>query len=278
MSLRRLEKSMQTKLVKRTPKGVELTATGSALLSHLGQLRLAHKDVTREVADLAQGHAGDLRVAVQPGTAEDLAAPAGATLLRDSPKVTLQVTAMSFDLMIPGLRNGEFDLLVGGVPPASCTDFIHEILLQDENVIYASATHRLATYKRVTLTDFAGERWVKTANAGRSWKALCRACEEAGLPPPRDVLETNSSVVRGRAVAFGGLLALGAGRRVREYYARQWPIVILPVSGFSAFRDVAVTYRKDGYLSPAARRLIEILKPTAGELQVPPMKRAKNSS
>jgi len=265
-SLRRLEKSMQAKLVKRTPKGVELTMMGSALLGHLGRLRLAREDVAREVTDLAQGHAGNLRIAVQPGISEELTAAAAAVLLKDAPKVTLQVNALSFDLMVPGLLNGEFDLIVGGtVSPASSGDLTQEDLLHEKNVIYASATHRLAAHKRVTLADLAEERWVKTASAGRSWKALCRTCEEAGLPPPRDVLETNSSAVRSRAVAFGGLLALGNSRQVRQY-AQRLPVVVLRVVGFSASRDVVVAHRRDGYLSPIARRVIGILKATAREM------------
>jgi len=66
MSLRRLEKSAQAKLVKRTPKGVELTAVGAALLSHAGKLRLARDDLAREVADLAHGRAGHFTSARVP--------------------------------------------------------------------------------------------------------------------------------------------------------------------------------------------------------------------
>ena len=51
-SLRRIERSIGAKIVQRTPKGVELTATGSALLSHVRRLQLARDDVVREVADL----------------------------------------------------------------------------------------------------------------------------------------------------------------------------------------------------------------------------------
>ena len=54
-SLRRLEKAMQAKLVKRTPKGVELTAVGSALHMHVHRLRLSLNDVVHEAADLSQG-------------------------------------------------------------------------------------------------------------------------------------------------------------------------------------------------------------------------------
>ena len=265
-SLRRLEKSMQGKLVKRTPKGVELTMMGSALLGHLGRLKLTREDVAREVTDLAQGRAGELRVAAQPGVSEELIAAATAVLLKDSRKVSLQVSALSFDLMVPGLRHGEFDLIVGGtIPPGSSGDITQEDLLHEKNVIYASAAHRLAGQKRVTLADLAEERWVKTASAGRSWKALCRTFEEAGFPAPRDVLESNSTAVRSRAVALGGLLGLGNTRQVR-HYAQQVPVVVLPVIGFSAARDIVVAYRKDGYLSPVSRRMIEILKATAREM------------
>ena len=60
-SLRRLEAAMHERVVVRTPKGVELTAAGSALLSQIGRLRLAMEDVIREATDLSQGIAGQLR-------------------------------------------------------------------------------------------------------------------------------------------------------------------------------------------------------------------------
>lgn len=71
-SLRRLEGSLQAKLVKRTPKGVELTAEGNALLSRVRGLRLSLADVTREIADLSQGRTGHLRVDAHPGAYPDL--------------------------------------------------------------------------------------------------------------------------------------------------------------------------------------------------------------
>ena len=63
MSLLRLQKFMQTKLVKRTPKGVELTTSGEAVYAHARRLRLAVEDISREVTDLGRGHAGHLRIA-----------------------------------------------------------------------------------------------------------------------------------------------------------------------------------------------------------------------
>src|SRR6185503_19411936 len=100
MSLRRLEKSARAKLVKRTPKGVELTSVGSALLGHVERLRLARADLARELANLAQGKAGHLRIGVNPMSADYFAAVYPA-LLNAAPGLTLDITDSDNDVMVP---------------------------------------------------------------------------------------------------------------------------------------------------------------------------------
>src|SRR4051812_23241815 len=86
-SLRRLEASLQAKLVKRTPKGVELTAEGSTLLLRVRALRLSLQDVTREIADVRRGRTGHVRVGVGENVAEYLVRQACTALLHDAPKI-----------------------------------------------------------------------------------------------------------------------------------------------------------------------------------------------
>src|ERR1044071_1430161 len=69
-SLRRLEQALEAKLVRRTPKGVELTPEGFALLLRVRELRLSLRDIAREVAELGQGRVGPLRIGVGELTAE----------------------------------------------------------------------------------------------------------------------------------------------------------------------------------------------------------------
>src|SRR3954463_5506520 len=87
-SLRRLEDSLQAKLVKRTPKGVELTPVGSALAAQVQRIRLTLADVAREAADLSQGRAGHLRIGVGPGLADRLP-PAYAKVVAEAPRLTM---------------------------------------------------------------------------------------------------------------------------------------------------------------------------------------------
>src|SRR5258706_4469152 len=126
MSLRRLENSAQAKLVMRTPNGVELTAIGVALMTHVSKLRLARDDLAREVADLAHGRAGHLRIGASPTNSEVSLPEACSTLLMEAPKVPLHVAVPDNDPLLPALRNGDIDIAVSHTQQSLQTDPIQQ--------------------------------------------------------------------------------------------------------------------------------------------------------
>src|ERR1051326_520794 len=119
MSLRRLERSAQAKLVKRTPKGVELTPVGAALVSHVNRLQLPREDLAREVADLALGRSGHLRIGASPSNADAYLPEACSALLMEAPKVGLNVAVLDNDALLPALRKGELDIALTHEPQRS---------------------------------------------------------------------------------------------------------------------------------------------------------------
>lgn len=259
-SLRRLEAAAGTKLVRRTPKGIDLTAVGRALLQHVRPLRLAHADMVREVSDLASGRAGHIRLGTGPATAETVLPDACARLMMDAPKVSLTTTISNNNQMVPELRNGQLDMIVHFAPQFPVSGLVNEMLWQDEHVVVASEHHRLARRRRVTLQELVEERWSSTAAAAfLTWQSLLRKFEEAALPPPQIALITESNTLRLRAVAQTNLLAF-IPKRVIEHAPATLRLTILPVKEVQYIQNVVLLYRKDGYLSPAALRFIDILK------------------
>ena len=99
-SLHRLEQAMQAKLARRTSKGVALSSVGAALFSRVRRLRPSLEDVTREVADLAHGRAGHLRIGCAPLFASHLLPAACTALLKDSPEVTLETTFLELEILL----------------------------------------------------------------------------------------------------------------------------------------------------------------------------------
>jgi DNA-binding transcriptional LysR family regulator len=263
-SLRRLESSAQSKLVKRTPKGVELTAVGAALLAHARRLRLSLDDAGREIVDLSQGRLGRLRVGAGPSMADNVLPSACESLFKDAPNVTLKIAIATNDVLMPALRSGELDLTVSGIPTPPYEDLVQEHLYDDDLVVIASAHHRLARRKSVTMEELGRERWALAYNV-LSERMLHRSFENYGLSPPEVAVEVSESSLRFHVVSTSNFLGFAPRGNLRVA-KRRYQVVEIPVKGVSWLRQVGVSYREDAYLSPAARRFIDILKATAKKI------------
>jgi len=264
-SLRRLEQLLDVKLVNRTAKGVELTPEGSMLLMRVRDLRVSLQGVAREISDMAEGRAGHLRVGVGLPVSEKLVSNAFAVLLEDAPRTKLLVTASDGDLMFPALHNGELDVIVAYFRPSE--GLVGEPLYDDEFVVCASAKHRLAGCKDVTMTDLAKERWAFGDPASISQRWLLDKFREAGFPPPNTAFQSRSLALKQRIVACSGLLTF-TSRSVFQQFAPDSAVKILPVNELRWPWPVSVVYRSQISLPPVARRFIEIIKATAKALHL----------
>jgi DNA-binding transcriptional LysR family regulator len=264
-SLRRLEHELRAKLVARTPRGVELTEVGSALVARVHKLHLAFEDVAREAADLSEGRTGHLRVGVSP-VHVDLLPPAYSLLLKDAPGVTFSATVSDNDVMIPALRKGELDLILNYLPESPWEDCATEQVYGSVDiVVYASASHPLTRKRAVTIADLAQERWVLSPVNVLPWHWLSRAFIERGHSPPKVAFETRSIRLRLQVVAASRHLGFLARRIVRQAAARL-ELKELSVKEVTWRHPVGIIYRKDAYLSPTAQRFTDALKKTAKEM------------
>jgi DNA-binding transcriptional LysR family regulator len=257
---------MGAKLVKRAPHGVALTAVGAALLARSGPLQGILNDLKHEAADLAAGRAGHVNVGAGSGGPEGFLVDACITLSREASRVTLNVSIRHGDALMAALLKGEIDFFVAGTRTTAATNIVQEHLYDDQYVVFASAAHRLAGRKRITLKDLSGERWAWMDTTSRPhWEQLFRALSGKSLPPPFIALETNSQALRIRAIASSDYLGLGSRQFLRQE-ARKFPLVELPVREITHVRRMSIIYRRDAYLTPAARRLVEILKAQAKDI------------
>jgi DNA-binding transcriptional LysR family regulator len=258
-SLRRLEDSMQARLVQRTARGVALTPAGAALLAQVHRLRLAVRDIRREAAEIGQGRAGHLRIGVGVTTAEDLPDALGALLVQ-APRLRVQVLVADNDVLVPQLGNGELDLVFNVLPDRADAGCVQERLYDDEFVVCAAAHHRLCSRRRVALADMLDEEWALSSPAVLNVQHLRRVFADRGLPAPRVAVEARPVRLRLQICAATQLLSFSA-RRVLRRLAPQMRLRELPVEELRWRRSFGVICREDAYLPPGARRLIELLRP-----------------
>lgn len=264
-SLRRLELAMNAKLLIRTPKGVDLTSVGAALLARVKQLRLSLDDVTREIADLSEGRAGHLRIGMGVQLAHVVPTVCTA-MLKEAPRLTIELRSGDHASLVAELHKGTLDLAVSSAI-APCSEGMIEARLYEEEsaTIYAAANHRLAKRRQVSLADLAQERWTLPSPSSGTPQFIAQAFSNNGLPPPKIAVETSIMMARFRLAATSYLLTYGT-KAVAETLGRDLGIVALRVKVSFGTRRVCVTYRKDAYLPPAAFQFIEILRKVVGDV------------
>lgn len=260
-SLRRLESALEAKLVERTGRGVQLTPLGEAMAAQARRMRLTLEDITREAADLNAGRSGHLRVGSGPSDCEFLPGPC-TRLMKEAPRLKLDITISDNDELVPLLREGKLDLAFNYIPPTPYEGIEQEYVYDDQYVAYTSAAHPLARKRKLTLSELVGESWATSSANYRPKQLLNQVFAERGLPPPRLVLQTRSVRLRLQLISQSHLLCYGP-RRAVEMAMSRLQLKVLPVKELTIPRSVGVMYRSRAYLPPAARRLIELLKSSA---------------
>jgi DNA-binding transcriptional LysR family regulator len=264
-SLRRLEQILAVKLFDRTPKGVELTAEGTMLLLRVRELRLSLRNVTREISEMSDGRAGQLKVGVGAPVPEQFLSKAFADLIKHAPRTKLLVTNSDGDLLFPALHNGDLDVIVSYLRPAE--GLVCEHLYDDEFAVCASASHRLAGRKDLTLGELAQERWTLAEPTLISQCWLLDQFRAAGLVPPRVVFESRSLALKLQMVACSDLLTF-APRSVFREFALASAVTTLLVKTLAWPFSVSVIYRKETSARPTVGRFVDIIKGTAQAMRV----------
>lgn len=255
--IQRLEELVGSPLFERAGRGIRLTPVGEVLLARCRLLRTASDEVVREVRDFAQGSAGHVTVGSGPIAAEHLVPALCRAVLADAPRVKVDVVVgPSFELRSQ-LREGKLDLLVG-LAVDSDPELVSHALVEDVVVVAASRGHPVFRRRALELPALLDYGWALPSAHIPSRQWLDLAFSARGLPPPDVKLESGSIALLPRMVERTDLLtfvsrhtlALERGSALRE----------LKLEATTLRRNLGVTHRRAGYLSPAAQRVLKLLR------------------
>jgi DNA-binding transcriptional LysR family regulator len=262
--IRRLEQVCGAPLFEKAGRGIRLTAAGKVLLKWAQRMRVDVADAQREVGDIGRGLSGQIRIGVVPTAAQFLLPPAVRQLLAEAPEVSLRTVVGLIDTLMPMLRAGELELMVGteGTPEPG---FTAQLLAEDYIVVAASARHAIFR-GQPTLRDLTEHRWVLQPPGAPTRDWLDHTFERKRLPRPRVQVESSMLLMLPALIAETGLLSF-ISRHHLDAAKGKSPLREVPLKETTMRRRMVVTYREGGYLSPVARRLIGLL---AGNVQNTP--------
>ena len=227
------------------------------LLQWARRLRLDVEDARREISAIGRGLSGTVRIGVVPTAAQFLLPAAVRALLAQAPGVTLKTVVGLIATLKPMLRAGELDLMIG-TESAAEPGVTQMYVAQDEIVVAARRDHAILR-QRAKLADLCAYRWVLQPPGAPTRDWLDHTFRRHGLPPPQVQIESSSLLMLPALIAETGLLSF-----ISRHHLHQpgTPLREVPIAQATMRRRLVVVIRSQGYLAPAAQRLVELLRAT----------------
>lgn len=264
--LAELEAALGYRLFERSRRGLTATPVGRAMVKH-ARVMLADLDGARaELAAIARGASGRITVGSLMFTGLVLVPRAIAKVKAAHPLLEISVREGTQDELLPALREGALDLLVGRLTtPETGEDVELEVLYEQDFRVACGSRHALRRRRPRSLRDLVAEPWVLPATHTPFRQRLdLRFVAEAGARP-LDVVESNSLPLTLALLRDNRRLAV-LPVEVASDYAGLGLLAELPLVLSGLLGPVTVFRRRAQPLSDEARALIEAIRAVGSDL------------
>jgi DNA-binding transcriptional LysR family regulator len=227
-----LEHTLRVKLLDRSPRGVEPTSYGGAL-------------VKRGLAALLP--------------------PVIRRLSASHPGITVQVAQINpVTLDVRELRERRVDMMIGRVAPGFAEeDLKTEVLFEERLVAVAGAQSHWARRRKIDLSELLDATWIHFPPGEAPRIIVDKAFSAKGLAPPRAAVATFSFYLRDMLLSSGDYVTVIPASMVRVFNAKSQAVKVLPIDLGIQARPVAIFTLKNRTLSPAAELFIRHIRTSA---------------
>ncbi len=261
--IRDLEANLGLQLFKRSNRGAETTTYGSILVKHARLILNEIKHTSEDLLSLYGGMSGEVSVGILLAAAP-LLLPRAAVLLRtERPNVSLSISEGVNDRLMPELRAGELDMVVGRLPRFRERDGLEQTILFYEPIsVVVREGHPVSSKEAISLEDLEDQQWILPPKSTSLRREIESAFYDLGHHPPQYSVESLSTLFNHRYLLQTD--AVG----VMPYHVASTceGLVRLPVEMTTTATAVGVTIRADGPLGPAPEYLMTIFERVAAEL------------
>lgn len=256
-----LEAELGAPLFGRVAGGAVLSQAGRVLLPHAERVMAALQDASDAVNALRAGHAGPVSLAVVGTLASTKLTSVLKTFAARLPDVALQLSTATSAEISDQVRRGEATIGLRYFED-NAPDLVCEHLGGETMRVICAPSHRLAGKRVKHLTDLKAERWFAfPAVPGRREASAQLLHVQFLMRGVADFTWTpaDSLTAQKRLVEAGFGIALIQESSIQEERAAG-ALATISVGDLAAENPVYAIMRKDGYLSGAAKALLEELK------------------
>lgn len=256
--VRELEREVGAPLVERSVSGVRLTAYGQAFAP---RARLLLEDMRRardEIAQLRDGAAGRVAVAVSTSFALTVLPPAFKEFHARLPAVDVHLSEAVLPWMLARLRDGNLDFAVAHVLPSSLDAEFHAIELFPVQLVIGVRNRHPLRHSR-SMRELHAAEWVLPGDRDLGRDAVAPLFAPLGLSAPARVIQGQSVTIALGLVGQIDLVGLFVEPLVQLAFKRHG-IRRVEVEDVLPTMNVCVIQRRGTRLTPAAQHLVDCIQ------------------
>jgi DNA-binding transcriptional LysR family regulator len=263
-----LEAALGVRLFDRSPRGVEPTRYGDALIKCGSVVFDELRQGIRNIEYLADPTVGELRIGCFRSVLSTALAPVIEKFNQQYPHVRLYVDdelVSVRSLHLAGLRDRTYDLTVVPLERALTddeSDLDVETLFHDRLVVAVGSKSRWVRRRKIDLAELVGEPWVLTPPGTPNYVGLAEALAARGLKMPTANIITTSARFRAHLVANAQFVTVLTGSALRAN-ADRYELEVLPVDLLDRSYPIVILRLRNRTLSPVAERFIECAREVA---------------
>ena len=263
--IRDLEEIFEAELFKRSSRGVTPTVYGEVVINHAKLILSQIQHVSEEITSLKQGITGRIKVGTLLAASPLLIPECLLVLKKERPTIYVTVIEGTNDILMPALRNGELDVVIGRLPEFREREDLQQNILYNEPVsVVVRQGHPLTRKKSLSFKDISNQDWILPLAQTSLRRQIEFEFRNAGFEPPADAVESISILTNHKLLIDTDMIAV-MPYQVADNYS---DLVRLPISLESAMSPIGITTRIGSDHSPTLSYFIETLKKVSKEMTV----------
>ena len=245
----------------RTGRGITLTAVGEAMAIRAQRVQMELRDAARDMAEIAAGGAGHVRIGAVTGPALDRVLPALRTVRLAQPQVTVEVIVATSDILCQQLLSGRIDFAIGRLPEGPERNLLGIVPIAAEPVsLVVRRGHPLDRGRPFEAIDLLTYDWIMPGPESVLCRAVLARLSEHRMPHPPQRLATASFLLTLALLQQSNAIAPLA-RAVADTFATapDAAFIKLPIDLGIEVPPFGLLTRTNMVLTPVAQRLAELI-------------------
>ncbi|MGF7186367.1 DNA-binding transcriptional LysR family regulator [Desulfitispora alkaliphila] len=255
--IKSLEDELGVPLFYRSSKQLQLTDAGKALLGQAQYILESFQNLTLELADVIQLKKGAIKIGLPPIIGASFFPKIIGQFKEVYPLVEIKLTEAGTKMIEIGVEEGTLDVGIVCSLPTKKDTFEQISLLKDPLMLVVNPNHKLANKEKVVFNDFQDEYFVLYREDFSLHDRIMEKCLEYGFYP-KNICESSQRDFMVEMVANRLGITLLPEIICNELDPTK--VKAIPFKQPEIFLELSIIWKKDKYLSFAAREWLEFIR------------------